>query len=547
MILRIMAIFLFGISYAQSYSDAYDLLKTDFLQDFDKDSVYRTINDNKKFAISSYIALKTTSFLLYNSKIEDASQFLNLVDERALLKEDMPYYLYIRYSLTKNSNDLKNLVLNFPDSYYGYKLFIENLDTFGEDEKVQIIENLVRKRMRERATFLIFTLSNIDGINYIQLLLSGSGSEKLKIFSRISESSKYYIRALRHIAMDNKEYEKIYLDKIAATKQEYEEAILNFCERSFYKGEDISGYIQLIEEDSKYYPQIKWFEFLYLYKNQKYNQAIELLMEQGKNYEPDTLNYWLYLINKKLGNTEQAQAYLSKIQNTAITDVSKLSYYRALVDYISGKRYKFHFEKITPYRDSMVESIRAIKEKDYKMGYTEGLYLSKNGYCKEVFSVIPEVGVRCFDRNSLSTYIKPFGHIEYNENLVYSIIRQESFFDPYAISSSNAVGITQFIPKTALSYSKRLNIDNFDMTHLFNPDLAIKFSVEYLKYLEKIWNGNIVYMIASYNAGENAVKKFLENSKVDDPGEFIEFFPYRETRDYVKKVLRNYIIYSSLE
>lgn len=546
--MRFLLIFflIFKFSFSQGYEDAYNLLKTDFLEEFDREKIYKTIQENRSYAISSYLALKTASFLLNNQDITTASHFFNLIDEKALQKADIPFYLYIKYRLTESINDLKKIALGYPESYYGYKLFTENVNLFSEEEKVNIIENLIKKRMKERATFLIFTLSDIDAINYIKLLLDSSQTQKIDAFIKIPESSPYYIRALKYIATQNKEYESILLSKLSG--REYEETLLKFCEKSFYMGEDITGYVSLMPESSKYMPDIKWYEFLQFYINKQYDKAIEILQKYGKYYDDDMLNYWLYLTLKRYGDIQKAQEHIQKIIDRDIKDISDITYYKALTDYIFGKRYSIKIKNDEFIDKNQISSIlESIKRIDYKMAYIEGVYLLKREQCKEVYTVMPEIGVRCLNKNSPLTYIKPFGNIEYNENLIYSIIRQESFFDPFAISSSNAVGIAQFIPKTARYFADKLKLENFDMTNLFNPDLAIRFSVEYIKQLDKIWNGNIIYIIASYNAGENAVKRFLDKSNIEDPAEFIELFPYRETRDYVKKVLRNYMIYDSME
>jgi soluble lytic murein transglycosylase len=62
-----------------------------------------------------------------------------------------------------------------------------------------------------------------------------------------------------------------------------------------------------------------------------------------------------------------------------------------------------------------------------------------------------------------------------------------------------------------------------------------------------MFNRNLVYVFASYNSGETAVKKFIDKNNIKDEAEFMEFYPYQETRDYVKKVLRNYVIYKYKE
>lgn len=544
--LFILMILIFKFVVAHEYLDAYHLFKSDFLESFSKDIVYQTIQKNRNFAISSYLALKTASFLAHSGQTQEASMFINLIDERAIIKDDIPFYEYVKYISQGGVENLRKIAINYPDSYYGYKLFIENQQLFSEDEKVKILESLIKKRMKERAVFLLFSLSEADAIKYIKLLLATNGQEKQEIFSQIKPESKYYLQSLKHMASYIKEYEKLFLQKVSSDKEEYERSVLNFCERSFYKGEDVSTYINMINPDSLYYPQLKWFEFLYLYKNGEYQKALDIIQSYGRYYEPDRYNYWLFLVKKKLGEANP-ERHLDDIIIRDIRDISDLTYYRAILDYKSGKRYSFKAPSLKIKDEQTVNLLKNLKKEGYRLAYIESVYLTKTGYCNQVYFAMPEVGVRCFDRNSPLTFIKPFGKIDYNENLVYSIIRQESFFDPYAISISNAVGVTQFIPKTATGFAKKLGIENFDMTHLYNPQLAIRFSVEYLKYLDKMWNGNIIYMIASYNAGENAVKKFLENNQIEDPAEFVELFPYKETRDYVQKVIRNYIIYNSME
>lgn len=543
----ILTLIIFKLAISQEYISAYNLLKSDFVENFNKDLVYQAVEKNKSFAIASYLALKAASFLAHAGHLQEASVFLNKVDEKAILKDDVPFYEYIKYLIqdNKKTENLKRLVINYPDSYYGYKLFVENHHLFSEDEKVIVLETLIKKRMRERATLLMFFLTELDSIKYVRLLLATDIQEKQEISKQIKPDSKYYLQSLKHMASYSKEYEKLYLQNIASNRDEYEKAVLTFCEKSFYRGEDVSTYLKMVNSDSPYYPQLKWFEFLQLYKKGDYQKALEAIQPYSTHYQTDKYNYWLYLVKKRLGEPE-AEQYLNAVSSREIKEISQLSYYKALLDYKSGNRYSFKYQppKID---DKITITLKSLQKQDYKLAYTESIYLTKTGYCFQVYSAMPEIGVRCFDKNSPLTFIKPFGKIDYNENLVYSIIRQESFFDVYAISTSNAIGITQFIPKTANSFAKKLGIKNFDITHLYNPQLAIRFSVEYLKYLENLWKGNLIYMVASYNAGENAVKKFLDTNQIDDPAEFIELFPYKETRDYVQKVIKNYIIYDSLE
>ncbi len=120
-------------------------------------------------------------------------------------------------------------------------------------------------------------------------------------------------------------------------------------------------------------------------------------------------------------------------------------------------------------------------------------------------------------------------------------MRQESLFDVQATSVANARGLMQLIDSTARWVAQR---EGITLTDIYDPDTNIRLGTAYLRYLMDLWNGDMVRVIASYNAGENRVKSFIQHS---DPYVFIETIPLSETRNYVKRVLYNYYIYSATE
>jgi len=106
--------------------------------------------------------------------------------------------------------------------------------------------------------------------------------------------------------------------------------------------------------------------------------------------------------------------------------------------------------------------------------------------------------------------------------LIKAIIRAESGFNPFAVSRKGARGLMQLMPETAL----RMNVSN-----IFNPRENIEGGVRYFKYLLSLFDNDLRLSLAAYNAGENVV------------GELRSIPPYRETIDYVKKVLSYYQSY----
>ncbi len=135
--------------------------------------------------------------------------------------------------------------------------------------------------------------------------------------------------------------------------------------------------------------------------------------------------------------------------------------------------------------------------------------------------------------------------------LLYAIARQESGFNPRARSSSKAMGVLQIIPSTAafIMKNREYRLRRSKNHLLYNPPHNISIGSKYIKFLFSlpIVNNDLMWMLASYNAGPGNFKKWTKHRsyKYKDTLLMLESLPARETRNYIKLVLTNLWVYKT--
>lgn len=129
--------------------------------------------------------------------------------------------------------------------------------------------------------------------------------------------------------------------------------------------------------------------------------------------------------------------------------------------------------------------------------------------------------------------------------LVASLIRQESEFNPGAVSNANAYGLMQLLPGTGKVVARTLRV-RFQSASLLSPVTNIQLGTRYFRELVDRYNGRLEYALAAYNAGANRVDTWLGGGNFRDNEEFVESIPFTETREYVQAILRNASVYRRL-
>jgi soluble lytic murein transglycosylase len=135
-------------------------------------------------------------------------------------------------------------------------------------------------------------------------------------------------------------------------------------------------------------------------------------------------------------------------------------------------------------------------------------------------------------------------------SLAHGISRQESSFDPYAVSHAGARGMMQLMTGTAREEAGKMGV-GFDSYKLISdPSYNVLIGSAYFNRLLNTWNGSVPLAVAAYNAGSGNVRKWI-NRYGDPRGQvdmlkWIEAIPYTETRAYVQRVIENSVVYDSL-
>lgn len=125
--------------------------------------------------------------------------------------------------------------------------------------------------------------------------------------------------------------------------------------------------------------------------------------------------------------------------------------------------------------------------------------------------------------------------------VVMALIRQESAFNEQAKSSAGALGLMQLMLHTA-----RLYDHNVHKASLMDPNKNVSIGVRYFANLLKRYNGDTELALASYNAGPQRTDQWLGRYTVEQRLLFLDLIPFRETRDYVASIARNFFWYSTL-
>lgn len=477
-----------------------------------------------------------------------------------------------------------------------WNLRAEKLITNGTPQKARLIWQRFASQnasYRERLAYGYFRERNYRQAAklYTELLKTGGAtSPEVDILTKMAQSYARHDNfdgAINTNALIIKKFPKTAAASQAATKLGF----LYF---------DSGQYQKAITYFDKYRPSgtqrelANWYRLWSFYLLGKYDQALSEMRAWGKIKTADKktrlmAQYWEARILTKLGQGNAAKALY-----TQLTQMDRVGYYGFLAAQRlkSGKLVppllvdtsvlqgvprghdKVDLAKsalgLVPERDSLIRAVLLAQMGLDSFAYSESTNstLLKNAgeNIQEVFHLAsnyhsghtlayaalksgsaPLSSYRLGFPQAYAKYVKKFAaQWQINENLAYAIMRQESAFKPEAKSFAFAYGLMQIIPPTGDEIANQVGFKGFHAALLNQPLINTYFGTFYLSHLLKKFNGDIVYATAAYNAGPEAVKRWSTKSTSLEKDEFIELIPYKETREYVKRVLVNHLIYDRI-
>ncbi len=151
-----------------------------------------------------------------------------------------------------------------------------------------------------------------------------------------------------------------------------------------------------------------------------------------------------------------------------------------------------------------------------------------------------------YPRPFVETITAEAGAVGLDPALLLGLIRQESRFDPLAVSAVSARGLTQFVVSTAEATAGDAGIDDLTPAMLHRPEIAIRLGATHLRKLADAFDDSIPAVLAAYNAGQPQAELWQAYCFGDDPAEFYAKVGFSQTKEYIAKVMANQARYRAL-
>lgn len=461
-----------------------------------------------------------------------------------------------KYILSKEEKEDR---LNKLFSYNLYSSFMSEYES-NLSNQILIKKALIKIKSKEEKSGLEILKKISNG----RLVKSGSQSKDLEA---IAEAKYRIILHQLKTSSDNssmarrlKSILKNYPNFTKSSEAGYLSARLFTIDKNY--DEAIKVYNWLIKTKSNNYMDKSYYGLGFSsYMKKEYKEALGYfgsLKKSSKSYYRDLGSYWIAICIEKLGDKGLSLKELAKL-----TSENKIGYYPYLASLKLNKpKLKKDYRKKSISSKTRAPEIKLLKlSRESKVlrreveNYTRNKITSSNykSYLEELnaaeeFNLSIKISYSYRSDNNykyprgfkaiVNKYSKKYG---VDRNLIFALIREESLFNPEALSYVGAKGLMQLMDRTAKTLDKELKIKS----SLYVPDDNINLGTYYLMKLMKRFKNNIPSVLAAYNGGPTNVELWRKRFDGLENDEFVENIPFKETHAYVKRVLRSYYYYKN--
>ena len=344
---------------------------------------------------------------------------------------------------------------------------------------------------------------------------------------------------------------------------------------------------------SAYADRAAWRAGFALYQTRQYAAAgrafLHAARQASENHLRDQGHYWAGKCYQALGQKAEAEVWMERA-----TEGFPMSYYSARARAVLGKTDEVLFDASRPSAPPLAGQVYEPSAHVYKGDALAALGLYRNAereydrarriHARDVFALegllLRYERVRAMHKAfrvssqiamlqrglgvpmTLSSFRRLYPiyfwgeinrtarKIDLDPHLVIAIMRQESAFHAEAVSRAGARGLMQVMPETGQKMARRVKLKNFSSADLFEPNMSIWLGgvhlADHLKTFQQDERRQLGLALSAYNAGPEVAKRWAKRLTKRDFDEFVERIPYKETRNYVKLVYRNYRVYSYL-
>lgn len=444
-----------------------------------------------------------------------------------------------------------------------YVLATKNLYDFAEadfSKKKNRKNKFVIQRYNEAVSLYARTLWTEDQRSQAEKVLT-TGISKLKgkfslaeiylILGRIEEEKGEFTKALEHFELSFADpgISVSLKDTVTWLKAWNYYKLGNFVEAE-------KSFRQMLSNTSQVFDQYKgkyWLARTLLKLNNK-PEAEKYFREL---INEDTVGYYGVLAYRELGEKFPPL----KVDHDAMNNLSLLTVQelpkeiRLTVEWLIAVNEKSLAEKALSIE---ADHLKNKKVTDEKTWITMASAFARAGLYLPLFSTVGSLPVEVKDHLMKNhpdlLFPTPFQSIirdasrkaQVPEEFIFSIIRQESAFNPEARSPVDAMGLMQLLPSIAKKIAAQNGL-TYSVAHdLFVPEINVPLGAFELRTLSRKYQNQFILAVSGYNANDSAIRGWLKTRYRPDSTEFIEEVPYEETRGYIKLTMRNFIFYKRL-